>query len=326
MAGVIAIGVGDSTEALELRDAGDNGTLLVLGALVPSEIPGVVNAGITPVVHSQGRLAELEEEARRQHRVQPVHLKVDTGMGRLGMQPSKVVKTARAIAASPCLRFEGIMSHLAGSGAQGRLGNRQQARAFVAMLEALSAERLRPPEVHLRNSSGLLDETLSAPGETMARSGAALFGFAPDGTSLPDEIKPVISVRTQIVFLKDVEAGAHVGYGGGFVAERPTRLAVVPIGYADGVPTGLAGRGALLVRGRQAPVSGAISMDYTTLDITDIPGARVGDVATLIGSDGAASVSVEDVARAATTIPYAVLCGLGRRVVRVPAGEKAAVL
>lgn len=322
-AGVVAIGVGDSTEALELREAGVDGPLIVLGALVPSEIPRVVRSGIIPVIHSVGRIRELDQEARRQGRVLPVHLKVDTGMGRLGMHPDRAVEAARAVAAAPSLRLDGIMTHLAGSGRSGVQGNREQSRVFGRLLERLSDERLRPPEVHLRNSAGLLDEGLRAPGETMARAGAALFGFCPDGTPPPRDLRPVISVRTQIVFLKDVEPGTSVGYGGGFVAERPTRLAVVPLGYADGVPPGLSDGGAMLVRGRPARVAGAISMDYTTLDITDVPGARVGDVATLIGADGDASVSVGEIARAARTIPYAVLCGLGRRVVRVPAGERA---
>lgn len=320
-AGAVALGVGDSTEALELRQAGVSTPILILGALVPNEIPSVVASGITPVVHSTGRLAELEEEARRQGRVLAVHLKVDTGMARLGMRPRKVPDAARAVARSRWLRLEGIMSHLAGSGAEGRLGNRDQARRFVRLLEDLSRARLRPPQVHLRNSAGLLDEDLRVPGETLARAGAALYGFAPAGAAPPD-LHPVLSLKTQIVFLKDVESDTRVGYGGTFATGRATRLAVVPLGYDDGVPPGLSRAGEVLVRGRRARVAGAVSMDYTTIDITDVPGARVGDEVTFIGARGGDRITVEEVARAADTMPYAVVCGLGRRVVRVPAGER----
>ena len=322
-AGVVSLGVGDSTEALELRRAGVRTPILVLGALVPSEIPFVVASGITPVIHSTGRLAELEEEARRQGRVLSVHLKVDTGMARLGMGAGKVPGAARVIARSPRLRLEGLMSHLAGSGPEGRTHNREQVRCFTRLLEDLSRDGLRPPQVHLRNSAGLLDGQLRVPGETLARAGAALYGFMPDGPPTP-ELRPVLSVKTQIVFLKDVEPESRVGYGGAFAAARPTRLAVVPLGYDDGVPPGLARAGEVLVRGRRARVAGAVSMDYTTIDITDVPGAKVGDEVTFIGAQERERITVWDVARLAGPAPHAVVCGLGRRVVRVPAGEKVA--
>ena len=323
-AGVASLGVGDSTEALELRRAGARAPILVLGALVSSEIPLVVASGITPVIHSRGRLAELEEEARRQGRVLPVHLKVDTGMARLGMRAEKVPGAAREIARSPWLRLEGLMSHLAGPGSGGDSADRAQVRRFTGLLEELSRERLRPPQVHLRNSAAIFDDELKVPGETLERAGAALYGFMAERPAAPG-LLPVLSLKTQIVFIKDVESGSRVGYGGVFAARRLTRLAVVPLGYDDGVPPGLAQAGEVLVRGRRARIAGAISMDYTTIDITDVPGAKVGDEVTFIGAQERDRITVWDVARLAGTAPHAVVCGLGRRVVRVPAGEKVAV-
>jgi alanine racemase len=317
----VALGVGDSTEALELRHAGLGAPILILGALVPSEIPLVVASGITPVVHSTGRLQDLEEEARRQDRILPVHLKVDTGMGRLGMHPKVVPQAARAVVRSAHLRFEGLMSHLSGNA--GDPGNRAQVRCFDLLMQELATVNLVPPQVHLRATSGVLDTALHSKSETLTRAGAALYGFSPDGERLPEGLQPVLTLRSQIVFLKDVEPGAPVGYGGRFRASRPTRLAVIPLGYDDGMPLGLGNGGEVLVHGRRAPIAGAVSMDYTTLDITDVPGARVGDTVTVIGADGASErITVEEVARRAGTIPYAVLCGLGRRVVRIPTSEQ----
>lgn len=316
--GVAGIGVGDSTEALELRAAGITVPILVLGALVAGEIPEVVRHGIVPVVHSLGRLRELESEARRQGRVLPVHLKVDTGMGRLGMLPSRVRDVARRIRSSPGLALLGLMSHLAGHGEAGAAGNRAQAEAFRTMIEDLRGEGLLPPDVHLRSSAGLLDRDLVVPGETLGRAGALLFGFDPAGQRRPEGLRPVLSLRTQICFLKDVPEGTPVGYDGTFVTTRHrTRLAVIPLGYHDGVRRELSGRGSVLLRGRRAPIVGRISMDYTTLDITEIPGAVIGDVVTLIGEDSGVELSAEEVASTAGTIPYELLSTLGRRVRRV---------
>lgn len=322
-AGAAMVGVGDSTEALELRREGVSGPIVVLGTLVTSEIPAIVAAGIVPVVHSQRRLEELEEEAARQGRVVALHLKVDTGMGRLGMQPSRVLDLARRAAASSHLVLDGLMSHLAGAGPEGRPGNRRQAEVFAGLIEDLAAAGLRPPNVHLRATSGLLDPTLEVPGETLARAGAALYGFSPAGRIPPEGLRPVLSLRTQVVFIKDVGAGVPIGYGGTFVTSRPTRLAIIPLGYHDGMKRGLANRGEALVRGGRAPVVGEVSMDYSTLDITDIPGSAVGDTVTLIGADGGLRLGIEEVAARAGTIPYDVACGLGRRVVRIPVGERA---
>jgi len=220
------------------------------------------------------------------------------------------------------LIFEGLMSHLGGVGSEGRLQNRCQARRFVSLLEDLSSERLRPPQVHLRNSAGLLDDDLKVPGETLARAGAAAYGFGLPGAAA-EVLKPVLSLRTQVVFLKDVESGARVGYGGTFESRRRTRLAIVPLGYHDGVPPALARSGEVLVRGRRVRVAGAVSMDYTTIDVTDVPGVGVGERVTFIGADGAERVTVGEVA-ARTDLPeYAVLCGLGSRVLRCPTAERA---
>jgi alanine racemase len=320
--GAAMIGVGDSGEGLELRRAGVRGRILILGALAPSEIGDVVAADITPVVHSEGRLAALEDEAQRRGKCVGIHLKVDTGMGRLGALPSRALELAERISTSRGLRLLGVMSHLAGSA--GDPANQEQAQALSGFLGELERRGIRPGEVHLRNSAGLLDPALRVPGETMARAGALLLGFSGSGGARPHALRPVLSLRTQIVFMKDVPKGSAVGYGGTWVAERATRLGVLSIGYADGVRSRANGKGVALIRGRRCAFLGRVSMDYTTVDLSEVPGARVGDTATLIGRSGDEELSVEEVAERAESVPYEVLCGLGRRVVRRPSSGSAA--
>jgi alanine racemase len=253
-------------------------------------------------------------------------LKVDTGMGRLGMQPSRALAVARRVASSAWLELDGIMSHLAGAGPEGAAENRRQAQAFAAVVASLRGAGFAPRNVHLRNTAGLLDRALDAPGETLARAGAALYGFSPAGRAPPAGFRAVLTLRTQIVFMKDIPAGQGVGYGGTWRSRRPTRLAIVPLGYHDGMKRGLANGGEALLRGRRVPVAGQVSMDYSTLDITAVPGARVGDPVTLIGADGEDRLGVEEVSQQAGTIPYDVLCGLGRRVVRVARERQARIV
>jgi alanine racemase len=316
--GATLLGVGDSTEALELRRAGVMADILILGGLVQGEIPSVIDAGIIPVVHGFGRVEELESEAANQHRRVRVHLKVDTGMGRLGMKPDRVQDVARRILASRHMELDGVMSHLAGAFPADRAANRAQCERFAGVLEDLQRLGARPRYIHIRNTSGLIDPDLVVPGENLARAGACLYGFSPSATQPPRGFAPVLALRTQIVFLKDVQAHTRVGYGGTFETRRRTRLGIIPLGYNDGVKRALSNRGVALVRGRRAPVVGAVSMDYTTIDLSDAEAAAVGDTVTLIGRDGTEVQSVEQVAQAAGTIPYDVLCGLGRRVVRIP--------
>ena len=315
-ASVSHLGVGDSHEGLQLRRAGISGAIVVLGDLVPEEIPRVVAEGLCVVLHSEGRLIQVEAEAERQGRRVPVHLKVDTGMGRLGMAPSRVSHLAARAKASPHLLYDGLMSHLAGGGPPGREQNLLQARRFEKICAELRQHDLLPPWVHLRASPGLLDPMPAPAAETLCRAGDLILGFPPGGGR--SAFEAVMRLETQLVFLKDVPEGTSIGYGHSVTTRRPTRLGVIPFGYHDGMRRELAKSGGeVLIRGRRVPLIGAVSMDYATLDISDVPGARVGDRVTLIGSQGEERIRVEQVARWAGTIPHDILCGLGPRVVRM---------
>lgn len=315
-AGADWIGVGDSNEAIRLRDAGDQGPLLILGAIVPTEIERVVRYRITPVIHSVRRLDDLAREGERQGEVVTVHIKVDTGMARLGMRTARIEAAVARIAESPWLRLGGVMSHLAGSGDDLR-GRRSQELRFARAVARVRRAGAAPSERHLRNSVGLLHPASGPCEETLVRCGALLFGFDPPGCELPEGFRPVLSWHAQIAFVKDVPAGTRVGYEGSFTCPRRTRLAVIPVGYHDGLPR-LSGEGAaVLVRGRRAPLVGRVSMDYATLDVTDVPDVGPGDRVTIIGRDGEHVLRIEDLGRVTGRIPHELLSGLGPRVVRL---------
>lgn len=315
--GVDAFGVGDSSEAIELRDAGVKGLVLILGAIIPGEAKQVVARDVSICIHSQSRLEALVHEAHRIGRRCRVHLKIDTGLGRLGVMPSKALPLARLIARHRELVFEGVATHLAGVSLGPDPENERQLEVFAGLRARIHAEGLGAPAFHASASPGILARW---GGEfDMVRCGQMLHGIPPSGAAGREAelgLQPVLSVHSQVVFLKDVPAGASVGYQRTYRTSRPTRIATIPMGYNDGLPPRLSNVGHVLVRGRPAPIVGAVSMDYTTVDVGDIPGVRVGDRVTWIGSEGEESISVWQVAGWAGSIPPQVLCSLGNRVAR----------
>ena len=318
--GLWGFGVGDSAEALELRAAGIEAPLLILGTIIEQEEAAVVSHGVRVTVHSMDRVASLEEESRRQGQRTRVHLMVDTGMGRLGALPGRARELARAIAGSPHLEFEGIATHVSSS-RPGHPFTRCQSERLAELLAALRAEGIEPPLVHMSNTAAMLGGIGSQ--LQLVRPGISLYGVlgpelaaagtAPGGT--PPE--PIMALRTQVVYLKDVPAGTPIGYNGTHVTPRATRIATLPIGYNDGLAYRLSNRGRALVRGQSAPIVGAVSMDYTMLDVGHIPGVQVGDTVTLIGRDGDQSITAPELASIVGTIPYEVCCSVGKRVRRV---------
>ncbi|KAA3604995.1 MAG: alanine racemase [Planctomycetota bacterium] len=331
--GVAKIGVGDSGEALELRESGVQLPMLVLGTVIDAEVPLLLHHDVEVGVHSHSRVRQLAEEARRAGRRMGVHLKVDTGMGRLGVQPEAVRRVAEAICEASHLEFRGLMSHFAAP-----LGcldpfTEEQRRRFQACLAHLQEHRLPIPAIHLANSAALF--TGLHPLGQAARPGLALYGTLAEALDPNQELQPVLSLRAQIIFLKDVPTGTPVGYGSRWTAPRPTRLAILPIGYADGLPYALSRQSevppfasfstestmnrppSVSIRGRLCPIVGALSMDYTAVDVTEVTGADIGDPVTLIGRDGEQNLPVQQMAAAAGTIPYEITCRLGKRVRRV---------
>lgn len=315
--GVDRIGVGDSGEALELREAGIRVPLLVLGTVIDAELPALLRHGIEVGVHSEGRARALGAFARTQSSRLGVHLKVDTGMTRLGVLPEAAMRVARAIEDEPGLELRGVMTHFAAREGCRDPHTADQQACFAEVLTQLRGAGIQIPAVHGANSAALFSG-MQALGDAV-RPGIALFGILPPSLCAEHRLQPVLSLHAQIVFLKDIPADRAVGYGGDWKTQRPTRLATLPIGYADGVPyrLGSSGRGVVLVRGQRCPIVGAISMDYCTVDVGHVPGIAVGDVATLIGRDGKEELRAQEVADAAGTIPYEITCSIGSRVQRV---------
>ncbi len=318
--GVAMLGVGDSTEALELRAAGITAPILVLGAIVDGELADVLRGGIDLTIHSGDRVRRLRETVRATRRPVRVHLKVDTGMGRLGCHPERAVEIARGVVEHEGLSLAGIATHLARTAPAGGDGARDQLARFERVIGDLAAFGIRPPWRHAHASGGILS---TLPRDVnLVRPGIALYGIPPHGDGDP-RLRRVLSWRTQIVFLKDHPPGASIGYEGSWQADRRSRIATLPVGYNDGFRFALGNRAHVLVRGRRCPVVGRVSMDYVCVDVTDVPGASVDDVVTLIGRDGDEEVGVEEMARLADTIVHDVLCGIGRRVRRVYVGDSA---
>jgi alanine racemase len=308
--GVQMLGVGDSSEALELRASGVTAPIVILGAVVPGEFEDVVRGEIGVTVHSGDRVRALRRLVSGTGMGVGVHLKVDTGMGRLGCHPERALGIGREILRSRGLRLEGLCTHLA-SAENGRAA--AQIQRFRRVLRGFEREGIVPRWIHAHASGSLLADLASGP-FNLVRPGLAVYGLDPSEANR--DLEAALRWMTQIVFLKDHRRGARIGYGGTWRAPRRVRIATLPVGYNDGYRFSFSNRAHVLVRGLSCPVVGRVSMDYVCVDVTGVPGAAVGDPVTLLGGTGDARVTAHDMARWADTIPYEVLCGIGRRVKR----------
>ena len=322
-------GVTCTDEGIAVREAGVRKPILILTSFVPGEESRMVKHDLTAVIHRCEQLALLERAAARRggkKRV-PFHLKIDTGMNRLGIASGDVECFARQYGKCKHIQLTGIFSHFASSGvftetAVGRQTREQEQRLYAAV-ERLRALGIDPGLVHLANSAAIVSrpETWA----DMVRPGAILYGYHPgyDPVEMRDEaearlpLKPVMSLRSKIISLRNVPAGAGVGYDAAFVAQRHSRIAVLAAGYGDGIHRSLGNRGNVLVHGKLAPIVGIISMDVTMIDVTDIEGVEIGDVATIHGTDGKQVLPANRVARSIGTVTSDLLCAVSQRVPRV---------
>lgn len=316
--GVSGFGVGTSAEALELRLSGIRHPILVLGTVVDGEVPALLGHGVEIGLHSIDRAHKLQLQGSQAGIFARVHVNIDTGMSRLGVSPQKALELLHAVHAASHLELAGVMTHISSS--EGALDPRtdEQVRIFDETLSAARAEGMELGQVHISNSAALF--TGLQPLHDLVRPGISAFGILPGELPGSEELKPVLSLKSQIVFLKDVPNGRGVGYGSTWRARGDRRIATVPVGYNDGVSWRLSNRGEVLVRGQRAPIAGRVSMDYTTIDVTEIPLVSVEDVVTFIGADGENRIGVEEIAGLAETIAYEITCAVGRRVQRVCIG------
>lgn len=305
-------------EALELRDAGIRVPVIVMGGYYGSAWSEVLRHNLTPVVFDPSHVEALADEVRYAG-AEPVrvHLKVDTGMGRLGVMPTDLAAAARLLARYPEVKLEGLMTHFACADSGNSESIEHQLDLFDDVTAALDRLGLKPRVRHAANSAALFQCARSH--LDFVRPGLSLFGVEPRGGLAPD-LRPAMRVRTEIIATRRLGAGSCVGYGATWTAARPSTIATIPMGYADGLSRAASNTGHVLVRGRRAPIVGTVSMDLTMVDVTDIPGAALGDECVVLGTQkgplGEARITATEVAETLGTIAWEVLTNISRRVPR----------
>jgi len=323
-AGASMLGVTCLDEALELREAGITADVLMLGYAPGWQASTIVANDIIVTAYDADLLEPLSAAALALGRPARVHLKVDTGMSRFGPLVAGVRDLAGRASRLPGVRIEGVFTHLATADSDDEAYARDQLDRFRSALRMLEEMDCRPRWRHAANSAAVL--RLPESHFNLVRPGAALYGLDPSmATPCPPAFQPALSLQCLVAQVKAVPAGTPVGYGATWVAGRPTRLAVLQAGYADGIRRSPKPWGQVLVRGRRVPLVGAVCMDLCMADVTEVPGVEAGDVAVLLGRQGDEEITVGEVACRLGTIGYEVLCGLASRVPRVyvPAGAAA---
>ncbi len=309
-------------EGLELREAGIRAPILVMGGYYGHVHREVIERHLVPVVYDIAQVEGFAQIVRVGEIEGPIrlHVKVDTGMGRLGVTLRELPGFAARLAKIPEVMVEGLMTHLAGADAGGEESAREQVECFEQARLVLLRVGIRPEVEHVANSAGLFRGV----GMYQAvRPGIALFGVSPrigDGEAMTPDLRDVMRVRTEIVAVRELSKGDRVGYNFEWSALRASRIATVPMGYADGLSRLVSNSGFMLVRGQRVPVVGVVSMDLTTIDITNVSGASVGDEVVVLGSQegprGRDSITVDEIALRTRTIPYEILTSISRRVPR----------
>ena len=316
-AGATWLGVAIPEEAVPLREAGIACGILVLGPIAPDQADLVAAHDLDQCVSDQAQAEALDRAARARGRVLALHLKVDTGMGRVGLRPREVRRVAEKIWALPSVRLAGLMTHFADAEADEPGFAREQLVRFAEAARELAAAGIPAPLRHAANSAALL--FLPEARLDLVRPGIMLYGYHPRGPRGGPEspLRPALRLRTAISQIQDVAQGESVSYGRTFVAPRDLRVATLPVGYADGCGRLLSNRGQVLIRGQRVPIVGRVCMDMTMVDVSGFPDVRVGDEAVLIGRQGADEITADEVAELQGTISYEVLCRIGPRVPRV---------
>ncbi len=313
------LAVSNTEEGVQLRDAGIKTRILVMADFLPFTRESLLAHGLTPVIHSLEDLAELDRMARERGEKIRFHLKVDSGLSRLGVRwdSGGVVE---AILQTRHLELEGLMSHFASAANYQSRQTEEQIAAFDQLGRQLAAAGIAPALVHLSASIPVAYGRRHA-WRDMVRPGHAVYGYvSPARGHAPArvlDVAPALTWRATVLSVKDVPSGAYVGYGGMFRATAPIRVATLAVGYADGIPHKLSNRGSVIVHGQIAPIIGAVSMDMTTIDVTHVPQTRTGDAVTLLGVEGNVRIDAQQIAKTAGTISYSVLCGIHARVKRV---------
>jgi len=319
-AGADWLGVVSTEEGVELRQAGLLLPILVMGGTLEPEFETLLAYRLTPVVYNAELALLLEETAARAGKPMKIHVKVDTGMGRLGLPPEETAAFIQKISQRGQLTVEGLMTHFAEADLENQSFVREQIQKFHRVLKDLDDRGIKIPLSHLANSAALLNHSTSH--FQMVRPGIALYGYAPGvGTSLSPNLKPCLRLTTRIVQVKRVPKGTGISYGRTFVTKRESLIACLPIGYADGYSRRLSNKGQVLIRQQRVPIVGRVCMDMTLVDVSKVPEVRLGDEAVLLGQQGNQAIRADEISGWAGTIPYEVLSILNPRIARTYVGQ-----
>ncbi len=314
--GADMLGVALVEEGKELRTAGIEAPVLLMGSLFPDQAETAVLLRLTPVVYTISLARALSEAAQKLKTAVPVHVKIDTGMGRIGIAVEHAFAFIRALHRLPGIEVQGLMTHFADADLRDKQFASRQMELFERLVRDLDASGISLPLRHAANSAAVLDFHRAL--FTMVRPGLMLYGYSPlESETGRRGLEPVMSLVTRIAYLKQVASGVPISYGRTFVTKRESLIATLPIGYADGYNRSLSNCGEALVRGMRAPVVGRVCMDMCMIDVTGIAGVREGDEVVLMGKQGTERISASDIAEKIGTIPYEVLCGISSRVPRI---------
>ncbi len=305
-------------EALEIIEQGIGKPVLILGYTFPSTIPLAVEYGIRVTLFDRDSAELLNETAQRSGKKAKVHIKLDTGMGRIGIQPDESgMDFVRQVAALDGIEMEGIFTHFARADETDKTAAKEQYARFSRFCDRLEAEGIHIPLKHCANSAAIME--MKETHLNLVRSGIITYGLRPseEVDVSPMQLKAAMEIKASVIHVKEVPAGTPISYGGCFVTGRPSRIATLSVGYADGYPRCLSDKGSVLIHGKRFPVVGRVCMDQMMVDVTDAEEVKQGDLATLVGQDGDECITMDEFAALSQRINYESVCDIGKRVPRV---------
>lgn len=310
------LGVARVEEGIQLRRIGIGERILLIGCAEPSEAENIVKYRLTPTVNTRQLAIALSTASAAYNTVTPVHIKVDTGLTRYGLPADQVVEFAKRLVTLPNLRLEGLYTHFATADEHDKSFVYEQLERFHATLKQLENEGIKVAVRHAANSAAALDVPESR--LDMVRCGITLYGLYPsESVSREARLRPVLSLKSRVARVCEVPTGTTVSYGRTYRTEKAARLALVPVGYADGLSRALSNKGTVLIHGVRVPIVGRICMDQCVVNVDAIPDVRVGDIAVIIGQQGNEAITADDLAKQLGTISYEITCSIGARVPRV---------
>jgi alanine racemase len=324
--GVDYLGAGVIEEGIDLRKNGITNPILILGSIFPDETPDLVHHNLSTILCTSQLAQSLSKEAEKQGKSVNVHIKVDTGMNRLGVHPENLLELIKEIGSLPGLKIEGLSTHFSSADDEDISITNNQIKLFQKILAEMQEMGVQPPLTHLANTSALFRFPESH--SKMVRPGLILYGALPSPVLQPvvqdickkenlENFQPVMQWKSKIILLKSVLKGQPLSYSRKYFTQRESLIATLPIGYADGLHRDLSNKMEVLITGKRAPQVGTICMDMTLIDVTEIPNVKLGDEVVIFGRQGAEEIQVEELAEKGNTIPYELLCNVGKRVPRV---------